>query len=250
MPESQATAPTVPVPVEIHPAPGTPSWWAAWAGKTPLDRLLILGLVTLVGFFVYDQSAQKRNEREDRNRSMETELRVRQEEQERNRQSAAERDKTQREWSQFENDRTRRSIDENTKAVLTFNGNAVRLEAAVNALVRRLGPVGEPAPDDPCELRPWWHRLRDVTIAEHDLPIHRRRAPDAVRDDFANCPRDNHGARVVDRRVGAFEYKCRRRCGVWVVEGNPTLRHGVGPGRQRDADAMPHPLVVNAVDAR
>lgn len=193
----QTTALSAPVIVEQQPTPGTPSWWAQWAGKTPLDRLLILGLVLLVGFFVYDQSEQKQHEREDRNRSLETELRIRQEEQERNRQSAAERDKTQREWSQFENDRTRRSIDENTKAVLTFNGNAVRLEQAVNALVRRLEHGRDPA--DPCESLPWWERLRDVAVPNDDLPIDRRGSPMSVSYHARHGAGDGHGAGVVGR---------------------------------------------------
>jgi hypothetical protein len=197
MPETQTTNLSAPVLVttEHQPTPGTPSWWATWAGKTPLDRLLIMGLVLLVGFFVYSQNEQKKYEREDRNKATETELRVRQEEQERNRQSAADRDKTQREWTAFENDRTRRSIDENTKAVLTFNGNAVRLEAAVNALVRKLP---ENPGDDPCGLRLLeldWRGTVDGAIADPHLPIDPRRAANAVPLHFGDganyhdCPR-------------------------------------------------------------
>jgi hypothetical protein len=166
MPETQTTNLSAPVLVttEHQPTPGTPSWWATLLAKIPLARVLILGLVALVGFGEYQKDQRAKYEREDRNKSLEADVRIRQEEQERNRQSASDRDKIQREWTAFENDRTRRSIDENTKAVMTFNGNAIRLEAAVNTLVRRLpNPMNEPL-DDPCELRPWWNRMRDDAI--------------------------------------------------------------------------------------
>jgi hypothetical protein len=168
-----------------------------WAGKTPLNRLLIMGLVLLVGFFVYSQNEQKKYEREDRNKATETELRVRQEEQERNRQSAADRDKTQREWTAFENDRTRRSIDENTKAVLTFNASATRLESAVNALVRKLpeAPI-----DDPCGLRLLELDRRrgvDGAIADPHLPIDPRRAANAVPLYFGDGAHDHNCPRII-----------------------------------------------------
>lgn len=239
--------PTTPAPhqqtVMMPPAQAVPdgptsvSAWARFIQTVPSEKLLVSTVIVIAGFLVY-------TDRTDRQLNTMNAIRVQQEENERNRQANLERDARFQEWNRNENERNRTITDQQLKMTISSTqglntevgrlaATCLRLELLLDSIRRNAKPSGPNGhdPSDPCELRPWWDRIRHDGTAgdEHGrTPVGRLDGAD-----------DHNGPRVVGRLARQDgEHNLGRSAVAHGAELNLARADVVAAGRQVDADAV------------